>query len=75
MDNKYKHYFKHQISAAFITRRHLISESKFARKRIEKLFNLQINTYIIKLSYIFLAKQENSEAYTNIPAKTHVYLS
>ena len=27
---------------------------------------------IIKLSYIFLAKQEISEAYTNVPAKTHV---
>ena len=27
---------------------------------------------IIKLSYIFRAKQENSEAYTNVPAKTHV---
>ena len=23
--------------------------------------------------HIFLAKQENSEAYTNVPAKTHVY--
>ena len=27
---------------------------------------------LIKLSYIFLAKQEISEAYTNVPAKTHV---
>ena len=27
---------------------------------------------IIKLRYIFLAKQEISEAYTNGPAKTHV---
>ena len=27
---------------------------------------------IIKLSYIFLAKQEISEAYTNVPAKTDV---
>ena len=32
-------------------------------------FNSQRN---IKLSYIFLAKQENSEAYTDLPAKTHV---
>ena len=30
------------------------------------------STEIIKLSYIFLAKQEISEAYTNVPAKTHV---
>ena len=28
--------------------------------------------YVIKLSYIFLAKQGISEAYTNVPAKTHV---
>ena len=28
---------------------------------------------LIKLSYIFPAKQENSEAYTNIPAKTQVF--
>ena len=27
---------------------------------------------LIKLSYIFLAKQEISEAYTNVPAKTLV---
>ena len=26
----------------------------------------------IKLSYIFLAKQEIYEAYTNVPVKTHV---
>ena len=39
----------------------------------------QLNQYklfmyqkIIKLSYIFLAKQEISETYTNVPAKTHV---
>ena len=28
---------------------------------------------LFKLSYIFLAKQEISEAYTNVPAKTHVH--
>ena len=28
---------------------------------------------VVKLSYIFLAKQENSEVYTNVPAKTHVF--
>ena len=27
---------------------------------------------LIKLSYIFLAKPEISEAYTNVPTKTHV---
>ena len=27
---------------------------------------------VFKLSYIFLAKQEISEAHTNVPAKTHV---
>ena len=27
---------------------------------------------VIKLCYMFLAKQEISEAYTNVPAKTHV---
>ena len=30
------------------------------------------HTFLIKLSYIFLAKQKISEAYTNVPAKTHV---
>ena len=28
--------------------------------------------FLIRLSYIFLAKQEISEAYTTVPAKTHV---
>ena len=28
---------------------------------------------LFKLSYIFHAKQENSKAYTNVPAKTHLY--
>ena len=44
---------------------------------IEKDLKLVENRFFflekaIKLSYIFLAKQEISEAYTNVPAMTHV---
>ena len=40
---------------------------------ITLLKSQNMKNILIKLSYIFFAKQEISEAYTNVPAKTHVY--
>ena len=44
------------------------------KKNVDKLdyFTLKIPESVIKLSHIFLAKQEISETYTNVPAKTHL---
>ena len=49
-----------------------LAELHTTRKGVQLLIIVIIIIIIIKLIYIFLMKQEISEAYTNVPAKTHV---